>query len=185
MRLFIQRLAYGLALCAAAAGCGDDGYSPEPVPADEGYFISDTSFAISDFNYDSTACREVFPAGSVNTETRAPDAVAALRIISTSCYRARVVVTNEAKDTVRIFDSRFAILNRSEDEKNRGVVGYISWDGKDEGSAALPKGIYLWHMAFDFGKGRVLKFRTDFLIPGQGDPPGLKSGGGASGLPGP
>jgi hypothetical protein len=174
MRHYFHGQALGLAFCLAAAGCGDDnGYSPDPVPVDEGYFINDTSFTISDFNYDSTACLEVFPAGSANTETRAVDAVAALRIISTSCYHAHVTVTNEAKDTVRTFDSRFAIFNRSEDEKNRGVVGYISWDGKGDDSALLPKGVYLWRMEFDYGKGRILKFRTDFLIPGAGDPPGL------------
>ncbi|MEO6096295.1 MAG: hypothetical protein ABIW76_11560 [Fibrobacteria bacterium] len=174
MAPFIDRATLGWALFLAVAGCGDDkGYTPKPVPVEEGIFITDTSYTLDDFNFDSTACREVFPAGSENTETRAPDAVASLRIISTACYHARVVVTDEDKDTVRTFDSRFAISNRSEAEKNRGVVGYVSWDGNGNDSSAQPGGIYHWRMEIDFGKGRLRKFRTDVLIPGRGETPGL------------
>jgi hypothetical protein len=146
------------------AGCGGDGVSPGPVPVEEGLFITDTVYTLDEFPFDSSDCAEVFPAGSANHETRASGAAAALRIISTSCYHVRVEVVGPGKDTVRSFDSRFGIFNRTEAEKNRGVVGYLSWDGKDDAGTPVPGGTYLWRMRFDFGSGHIRKYRTDFLL---------------------
>lgn len=151
-------------LAVVLAGCGDKGYSSDPAPVDEGLFITDSNYTLDEFPFDSLDCAEVFPAGSVSSETRDPDAAASLRIISTACYHVRVRVLNDAEDTVRTFDSRFAIFNRTEAEKNRGVVGYISWDGKDEAGDAVPEGVYLWRMEFDFGSGNIRNFRTDFPV---------------------
>jgi hypothetical protein len=165
--LSARRPVFALLACAAfvgLAGCGDNGYSPDPVPVDEGIFITDTGYTLDEFPFDSSDCAEVFPAGSISSETRDPDAAASLRLISTACYHARVRVIDAVKDTVRTFDSRFAIFNRTEDEKNRGVVGYLSWDGKDDAGQAVPEGVYLWRMEFDFGAGNIRKFRTDFLV---------------------
>lgn len=168
IRLPVSRL-LGFALLAATAtawltGCGDKVYSPDPAPVDEGLFITDTNYLLEEFPFDSSDCAEVFPAGSVSSETRDPDAAATLRLVSTACYHVRVRVLDAAKDTVRVFDSRFAIFNRSEGEKNRGVVGYLNWDGKDDSGQAVPAGVYLWRMAFDFGSGRIRNYRTDFLV---------------------
>jgi hypothetical protein len=160
----IAPLALVLAVAAGLAGCGDKGYSPDPEPVEEGLFITDTNYTLDEFPFDSSDCAEVFPAGSISSDTRDPDAVASLRLISTACYHARVRVLNSDKDTVRAFDSRFAIFNRTEGEKNRGVVGYLSWDGRDDEGKAVPEGRYVWRMEFDFGDGRIRKFRTDFLV---------------------
>lgn len=167
-RLLSARV-FGFALWAGAAveglmGCGDEGYSPDPAPVDDGIFITDTNYILDEFPFDSSDCEEVFPAGSIGSATRDPDAAASLRLISTACYHARVRVIDAARDTVRTFDSRFAIFNRTEAEKNRGVVGYLSWDGKDDAGKAVPEGVYLWRMEFDFGSGHIRKFRTDFLV---------------------
>ena len=57
------------------------------------------------------------------------------------------------------------ITNRSEAEKNRGVVGFVAWDGKNDQGEDVAPGRYLWRMEFDFGSGRIRKFRTDFILP--------------------
>ena len=167
-RLFGFRFVPALLAGAGAAGlmgCGDKAYSPEPAPVEEGLFIADTNYTLDEFPFDSSDCAEVFPAGSISAETRDPDAAASLRLVSTACYHVRVRVIDADRDTVRVFDSRFAIFNRTEGEKNRGVVGHLSWDGKDDSGDAGPAGVYLWRMEFDFGSGHIRKFRTDFLIP--------------------
>jgi hypothetical protein len=153
------------AACALLAGCDDGGGATEPVAVEEGLWITDSSYTLDPFPFGAEACAEVFPAGSANTETRAEDAAAWLRTVSTACYRVRVRVMDSAKDTVRVFESRFGIFNRTDEEKNRGVVGYVSWDGKDGQGRVLPGGVYLWRMEFDFGAGRVRKFRFEVLLP--------------------
>ena len=158
-------LTFSLLTLLALAGCKDAGSPTKPDPVEEGLFVADTSFTIDAFNFDSLACAEVFPAGSTSSEAPAGNAVAHLRVISTSCYHVHVAVIDTARDTVRTFESRFAIFNRSDSEKNRGVVGSLSWDGKDDKGAAVPKGAYRWRMEFDFGAKRALIFRTDFLVP--------------------
>ena len=168
IRYFSARL-LGFALLAGAAsagltGCGDKGYSPDPVPVDDGQFIAD-NHTLDEFPFDSSDCAEVFPAGSINSDARNPDAAASLRLIATACYHVRVRVFDAAQDTVRGFDSRFAIFNRTEEEKNRGAVGYLSWDGKDDAGKAVPPGVYLWRMEFDFGAGHIRKFVTEILLP--------------------
>ncbi|MDB5102864.1 MAG: hypothetical protein JWP91_553 [Fibrobacteres bacterium] len=147
-------------------GCDGSGSATGPGrQTDEGPWITDSVYTLDEFPFGSDACLEVFPAGSVNSETRGPDAAAALRIIATACYHARVTVIDSAKDTVRTFDSRFGIFNRTEEEKNRGVVGYVSWDGKDDLGIPVPRGRYLWRMDFDFGSGRTRRFRAEFVLP--------------------
>jgi hypothetical protein len=154
------------AVLTALAGCrGGDPVSGPPVYSDEGMWILDTAFTLDDFNYDSAACAEVFPGGSVNVDSVPPDAAAYLRVRSTSCYHARVRVVDSDGDTVGTFETRFAIFNRTEGEKNRAMPGFLAWDGKGDGGSALPAGEYLWRMEFDFGAGRIRKFRTAFTLP--------------------
>ena len=75
------------------------------------------------------------------------------------------LVVGADSDTVRSFSTRFAIFNRSEDEKNRGVTGFAAWDGKDDAGRDVGPGRYLWRMEFDFGLGRTRRFRADIQIP--------------------
>ena len=98
-------------------------------------------------------------------ESVPPGSVAFLRLISTACYHLRVRVVGPDSDTVRTLETRFGIFNRSEAEKNRGVVGFVAWDGKDDQGEDVVPGRYLWRMEFDFGSGRIRKFRTDFILP--------------------
>jgi hypothetical protein len=165
----VPRAFLGIALAAflsALAGCaGDDSVSGPPVYRDDGMWVLDTAFTLDEFNYDSAACAEVFPGGSVNVDAVPANAAAYLRVRSTACYHARVRVINADSDTVRTFETRFAIFNRTEGEKNRAMLGFLAWDGKGDGGAALPAGEYLWRMEFDFGAARIRKFRTVFTLP--------------------
>jgi hypothetical protein len=76
-----------------------------------------------------------------------------------------VRVVDSDSDTVRTFETRFAIFNRTEGEKNRAMLGFLAWDGKSDEGKDLPSGEYLWRMEFNFGAGRLRKFRTAFTLP--------------------
>ncbi|HKP95419.1 MAG TPA: hypothetical protein VJ385_06655 [Fibrobacteria bacterium] len=158
-------LAAGLAAGLAITACKDGDTGIDPVPADDGIWILDSAYTLDEFPFRTAECAEVFPEGSANLESVPPGSVADLRIISTACYRLRVRVVDSDSDTVRTLETRFGIFNRSETEKNRGVVGFVAWDGKDDQGAAVSPGRYLWRMEFDFGSGRIRKFRTDFILP--------------------
>ncbi|MDB5048751.1 MAG: hypothetical protein JWO30_1822 [Fibrobacteres bacterium] len=148
-----------------AAGCRGGNPVSDPVYADDGIWILDSAYTLDEYPFQTAACEEVFPAGSMNVDSVPPEAVAHLRIRATACYHARVRVVDSDSDTVRTFETRFGIFNRSEEEKNRGVVGFLVWDGKDDQGGTAPPGEYLWRMEFDFGSGRIRKFRTVFSVP--------------------
>ena len=145
--------------------CTDDPSGPNPRPLDSGLWILDSAQTIDEFPFRTDACAEVFPAGSVSSDTLPPGSAAWVRIVSTACYRLTVRVVNADSDTVRTFSTRFGIFNRTEDEKNRGVVGFAPWDGKDSLGTDQGSGRYLWRMEFDFGLGRIRRFRADIFIP--------------------
>ncbi|MDQ3000238.1 MAG: hypothetical protein M3Y08_03080 [Fibrobacterota bacterium] len=150
---------------AALLGCGDRSTSPNPRPPDEGLWIIDSGQTLDEFPFRAAACAEVFPSGSVNSDSQPSGAVAAVRIVSTACYHIRVFVVDSAQDTLRTFTSRFGILNRTDEEKHRGVVGFVAWNGKDDQGCTVAAGRYLWRMEFDFGAGRIRKFRADIILP--------------------
>lgn len=154
-----------LLLASLLFSCTDDPASPAIRPPDPGLWILDSTQTIDEFNFRADACSEVFPAGSVSSDTVPAGSVAWVRLVSTACYRLTVRVVNSDSDTVRTFATRFGIFNRSEDEKNRGVVGFAPWDGKDSNGTDLGAGRYLWKMEFDFGLGRFRRFRADIFIP--------------------
>ena len=164
-----KRLLAFLALIIPLFAVSCNGGSPvsPPDPGDEGAWILDFERTIDDFPFSESACREASQTGSAANaaDTVPEDAVAAVRIISTACYLARVHVENPAGDTVRFFASRFEILHRTDQEKNRGAVGFVAWDGKDDEGNKVPDGRYLWRMEFDFGSGRLRKFRADIPMP--------------------
>lgn len=152
------------ALALLSACMGEDPASPPEVP-DPGPWILDSTYTLDEFPFRTDACAEVFPAGSASADSAPPGSAASLRLRSTACYALTVRVVDSDSDTVRTFSSRFALFNRSEDEKNRGVVSYASWDGKDGAGNPLGSGRYLWRMEFDFGLGRLRRYRADIWIP--------------------
>lgn len=158
--------AFALAICLSGlGGCREGGSPTAPVPAEAGIWILDSAYTLDEFPYQAAACAEVFPEGSYSSESILADAAAHLRLIATACYHARVRVVNADSDTVRTLETRFGIFNRSESEKNRGVVGFLAWDGKDDQGRTAPAGEYLWRMEFDFGLGRIRRFRTVSEMP--------------------
>jgi hypothetical protein len=148
-----------------ASGCKDGPVPTAPVWNDDGMWIPDTAFTLDEFPFTTAACTEVYPDGSVNIDTVPSNAVAHVRIRATACYALRVRVVDSDSDTVRTFVTRFGIFNRTESEKNRGIVGFAVWDGKDDSGVTVPRGNYLWRMEFDFGAGRIRKFRASFGTP--------------------
>jgi hypothetical protein len=168
--------AFGAAVrCATAFGavlaslvfsaCEDrNPVSPAPNP-DPGPWILDSVYTLDAFPYRADACAEVFPPGSASADTLPAGSAAAIRIVTTACYALTVHVVNADSDTVRTFSTRFALFNRSEGEKNRGVSSYAAWDGKDGEGKDLGPGRYLWRMEFDFGLGRSRRYRADILVP--------------------
>lgn len=155
------------AVSASAFLAGCDRRDPVSAPPGEspGPWILDSAYTIDEFPYGDSACAEVFPPGSSLVDSVPPGSAAVLRIKTTACYALTVRVVNHDSDTVRTFGVRFAIFNRSEDEKNRGVTSYVAWDGKDGRGNDLGPGRYLWRMEFDFGKGRIRRFRADIQVP--------------------
>jgi hypothetical protein len=160
------RLGLACVLALVWCGCDKTGTAPEDtVPVDQGLWILDSNYTLDEFPFSNAACEEVFPSGSASIDTLPSGSVAAVRIVSTACYAVQVRVVDSSGDTVRSFASRFGIAFRSDAEKNRGVPGFVAWDGLDDRGAAVPKGRYLWRMLFDFGSGRLRKFRADILLP--------------------
>lgn len=147
------------------AACEGSALVSPPDPEGEGAWILDFERTIDDFSFSESACAGMPLRGNPAADSVPDDAAAAVRIISTACYLARVHVENPAGDTVRFFESRFEILHRTDEEKNRGAVGFIVWDGRDESGTRVPDGRYLWRMEFDFGAGRLRKFRADIPLP--------------------
>lgn len=158
------------ALAAAYASawlCACEGHDPvSPAYGDSpGPWILDSIYTLDEFPYQAAACAEVFPPGSANADTLPAGSAASIRLITTACYALTVRVVGADSDTVRTFSTRFALFNRSEGEKNRGVSSYAAWDGKDDQGKPLGPGRYLWRMEFDFGSGRLRRFRADILVP--------------------
>jgi len=161
----LRSAGFFLTVLSALCACGVDN-SVIPSPGENaGPWILDTVATIDPFPYSAEACAEVFPSGSVSSDTLPAGSAAALRITTTACYALTVRVVDADSDTVRTFSTRFSLFNRSEGEKNRGVSSYVAWDGKDDSGSELGPGRYLWHMDFDFGLGRLRRFRADILVP--------------------
>ncbi len=153
------------AFWAVALLACDKKVSTTEVVYDPGSWIIDSNQVLDEFRFSTAACSEVFPAGSQSADTVPAGSAAWVKVVSTACYRLKVHVVNSDSDTVRVFDTRFGIFNRTEDEKNRGVPGYAAWDGRDSSGKDLGPGRYLWRMEFDFGMGRKRHFRADIWVP--------------------
>lgn len=153
-----------LAAILSLSSCDDAPTSPVARP-EPGIWILDSNVVLDEFPFRADACAEVFPSGSYSSDSVPPGTVAHVRVVSTACWKLTARVVDSDSDTVRILEPRFGLFHRTEDEKNRGVVGFAAWDGKDGAGKDLGPGRYLWRMEFDFGLGRIRRFRADILIP--------------------
>lgn len=160
-----RRSLTALLATAALGACDISGRASPSSGEDPGLWILDSSYTLDEFPYRADACMEVFPAGSVSADSVPAGSTVSLRLVATSCYALTVRVVGSDSDTVRTFSSRFAIFNRREGEKNRGVASFAAWDGKDDSGKALGPGRYLWRMEFDFGRGRLRRYRADIWLP--------------------
>jgi hypothetical protein len=149
-----------LCLCA----CDPDNPASPAPGEDPGLWILDSVYTLDAFPYRADACAEVFPTGSASADSVPAGSAASLRLIVTSCYALTVRVIDSDSDTVRSFSTRFAIFNRTEEEKNRGVTSFAAWDGRDDEGNRLGPGRYLWRMDFDFGLGRMRRYRADIWL---------------------
>lgn len=159
------RVAAVLAACLLACACGGGESVSGPPAVGEGQWILDNERTIDEFPFSEAACLETFPPGSALIDSIPPGSAAFVRIVSTACYHVTVRVENGDGDTVAAFESRFGIFNRTDEEKNRGVPGFVAWDGLDSAGVRVPDGRYLWRMEFDFGSERIRKFRADIVLP--------------------
>lgn len=155
------RWALGLALALAAGGCGD---GEEPEPADEGQLLVDSAVVIDWFGFSRAACDEVLPDDFANADSVPPGSAARLMVTSIACYAASIRIEDSLGAPVRDLERYFDIPGRQDGDKERGAVGYLAWDGKDAGGAAVPPGAYLWRIEFRFGAGRSVRFRADMRL---------------------
>ncbi len=150
-----------LGLCLWA--CRENPISTPLVP-DEGLLILDSGYVIDAFPFDSAACVETNAGGFAGADSIPAGTLALVKVVSTACYHVHVKVEDSASRTVRSFDRQFLISGRHDGDKNRGVEGYIPWDGRDDLGRLVPTARYLWRMEFDFGGGHLRKVRADIRL---------------------
>jgi hypothetical protein len=150
---------FGLCLWA----CRENPISTPLVP-DEGLLILDSGYVIDAFPFDSAACVETNAGGFAAADSIPAGTLALVKVVSTACYRVHVKVEDSTSRTVRSFDRQFFIVGRHNGDKNRGVEGYIAWDGRDDLGQSVPIARYLWRMEFDFGGGHLRKVRADIRL---------------------
>jgi hypothetical protein len=153
--------AFVLALALAAGGCGG---GEEPDPPDEGQLLVDSALVLDRFPFSRAACDEVLPDGFANADSLPPGTAARLAVNSIACYAASIRIEDSLGAPVRALERYFDIPGRDDDDKERGVIGYLAWDGKDEAGADVPPGAYLWRLEFRFGAGRSVRYRADMRL---------------------
>lgn len=152
----------GLALLGAASGCGPD--DPSPGLVDEGQLLVDSAVVIDRFGFSRAACDEVLAGRPADAGTVPAGSATRLAVTSIACWRASVKVEDSTGKAVAAFTRRFDIPGRQDGDKERGVVGYLAWDGKDAEGGPVPRGAYLWRIDFFFGSGQSIRFRADMRI---------------------
>lgn len=149
------------ALALAAAGCGE----PErPDPPYEGQLLVDSNVVIDWFHFSRAACDEVLPDTFTNADTLPPASATRLVVTSIACYAATARIEDSLGAPVRTLEWYFDIPGRQDDDKERGAIGYLAWDGKDMAGTDVPPGAYLWRLEFRFGDGRSVRFRADMRL---------------------
>lgn len=149
-------------LAALAFAACDKGEDPAGPPDD--YIILDSSLVIDQFPFRRAHCDEVGATGQPRLDSLPAGTVSRVLVISTVCYAVSIAVQDTAGRTLRTLDRRFDIPGRTDEDKERGMVGYLAWDGrKDDGSGAGP-GAYKWKLDFRFGGGRTLAVVADIRV---------------------
>lgn len=156
-----RALVLAIALALATSGCGD---GEEADPPDEGQLLVDSSVVIDWFPFSRAACDEVLPDVFDGIDSVPAGTVARLAVNSIACYAASIRIEDSLGVPVRSLERYFDIPGRVDGDKERGVVGYLAWDGKDAAGAPVPPGAYLWKIEFRFGAGRSVRFRADMRL---------------------
>lgn len=130
----------------------------------EGSLIVDSLLVLDRYSYSGASCEEVAPAGTDAVGTLPEGAAAHMLVISTACYAVSVRIEDTSGAEVDTLSRRFRIHGRQDGDKDRGVEGWIAWDGLDLSGAPLPSAPYLWRMEFDFGGGRIHRYRADIVL---------------------
>lgn len=151
-----------LAVAAALSAC-DGGRAAEPV-RNEGSLIVDSLLVLDRYSYGAAACDEVAPEGAGGFGELPDSAAAYMLVISTACYAVSVSIEDTLGVEVDTLRRSFRIRGRQEGDKDRGAEGWIVWDGLDRSGEPLPAAPYLWRMEFDFGEGRIQRYRADIFL---------------------
>jgi hypothetical protein len=139
--------------------CDDGTNTVQGIPGlEEGTRFADSNIVLDAVNYSGDGCAEVLPAGFANVDSVPQGSVAVVTVISTACYAAHIEIVDTGGAAVRSLDRYFKIYGRQDGDKNRGMPGYLAWDGLDSADAPVAKGKYRWRIRFDFGGGRVFKY---------------------------
>jgi hypothetical protein len=149
------------ALIALIACDGGQGTAPD---RHEGSLIVDSLLVLDRYSYTGAACDEVAPAGTDDIGALPDESAAHLLVVSTACYSVSVRIEDTLGVEVDTLSRRFRIHGRQDGDKDRGVEGWIAWDGLDRSGDPLPPAPYLWRMEFDFGGGRILRYRADIVL---------------------
>ncbi len=140
----------------SACGGGTTGADPD----DEGQLLVDGYVTIDDFHFSRAACDEVLPDRFPAIDTIPAGTAASLEVTAIACYAVDVRVEDTLGREVAAFRRFFDIPGREDGDKERGVIGYVAWDGRDAAGNPVPAGPYLWRLDFRFGEGRSVKFRA-------------------------
>jgi hypothetical protein len=156
LRLGVAAILAALTACENSRGTAPD--------RSEGSLIVDSLLVLDRYSYSGAACDEVAPAGSDAIGTLPAGMAAHLLVISTACYAVSVRIEDTSGVEVDTLSRRFRIQGRQDGDKDRGVEGWIAWDGLDGSGTPLPSAPYLWRMEFDFGGGRIHRYRADIVL---------------------
>jgi hypothetical protein len=133
----------------------------DPAGPPDDYIILDSALVIDQYPFKRAHCDEVGVTGEPRLDSLPAGSVARVHVISTVCYAVTIQVKDTLGNLLRTLERRFDIPGRADGDKERGMVGYLAWDGlKGDGSPAGP-GAYKWFMDFRFGGGRTLAVVAD------------------------
>ena len=133
------------------------------APDNQGYLTVDSNLVVDRVLFNSDDCKEVLPDSFKNIDSLPAGTAARVFVVATACYAAHVAVEDSTGKLVRSMDQYFEVYSVDGD-KNRGMPGWLAWDGRDDQGRFVPKGDYLWRIQMRFGRGMVLKYRAAIVL---------------------